>query len=121
MRSVIRERSYGSVRVFWLDRREALARFGSAASRLVREHPDVGAVYLFGSLAQDRAVPGSDADVLVLLTRSDERWMDRPLELGRWFDDVRMPVELFCYTLEEAERTPIARTARETGILLAAA
>jgi len=32
-----------------------------------------------------------------------------------------MPIELFCYTLEEADRTPIARTARETGILLAAA
>ena len=121
MRSVIRERSYGSVKVFWLDRREALARLRRAASRLVRERSDVEAVYLFGSLAQDRAVPGSDADVLVLMNRSDRRWLDRPVELGRWFDEVGMPIELFCYTIDEADRAPIARTARETGIVLAGA
>ncbi|HZD80374.1 MAG TPA: nucleotidyltransferase domain-containing protein [Actinomycetota bacterium] len=108
------------MRVFWLDRAEALQRLRAAASRLV-ERPDVRAVYLFGSLAQDRAVPGSDADVLVLLERSDRRWVDRPLEFGPWFDGVGMPVELFCYTPEEADRAPLARTARETGIALAVA
>jgi len=121
VRSVIRERSFGSVKVFWLDREEALARVRAAATRLVRDRPDVHAVYLFGSLAQGRAVPGSDADVLILSARSDRRWLDRPLGLGPWFDDVGMPIELFCYTLEEAERTPLARTALETGTLLAGA
>lgn len=119
MRSVIRERSFGSVRVFWLDRALALERLRAAASRLVGQRQDVRAVYLFGSLAQDRAVPGSDADVLVLLERSERRWLDRPLEFGPWFDEVGMPIELFCYTRDEAERTPLARTALDTGVVLA--
>lgn len=121
MRSVIQQSSYGSVKVFWLDSREAISRLRRAASRLVEDRADVGAVYLFGSLAAGRAVPGSDADVLVVLERSDRRWLDRPIEFGPWFDDVGMPIELFCFTVEEAERAPVARTALETGILLATA
>lgn len=118
---MIRERSYGSVRVFWLDRTEAVRRLRRAAARLVRERADVEAVYLFGSLAHDRAVPGSDADVLVIVKETDSRWLDRPLELGGWFEDVGMPVELFCYAAEEVDRAAIARTARDTGVVLAAA
>ncbi|MDP3775574.1 MAG: nucleotidyltransferase domain-containing protein [Gemmatimonadales bacterium] len=33
---------------------------------------EVAGVYLFGSLAEGRAVPGSDADVLVLLATGRE-------------------------------------------------
>ena len=119
MRSVIQTRSFGSAKVFWLDRDEALRRLRAAADLIVRERPEVQAVHLFGSLAEDRAVPGSDADVLILLERSDRRWIDRPLEYVGCFEDVGMPVELFCYTAEEAERTPLPARALEHGMLLA--
>lgn len=79
------------------------------------------AVYLFGSLSEDRAVPGSDADVLVVLTSSDRRWMDRPLEYAEYFEGAGMPVELFCYTVEEIERVPLARRALGSGSRLAGA
>ena len=49
----------------------------------------------FGSLAEGRAVPGSDADVLVLLSHSETRWLDRPLT---------------------AARIPLARRALERGV-----
>lgn len=119
MRSIVRTESFGSVRVFWLDREEAIRRLRDAAGRLLDAHPEVLGVYLFGSLAEDRAVPGSDADVLVMLERSDERWFDRPLRYLPTFDDVEMPVELFCYTPEEAERAPFAGRARATALTLA--
>ena len=67
MRSLVRKASYGSVTTFWLDRDEAVGRVRRAAEQLVAARPDVASVYLFGSLAQGRAVPGSDADLLVLL------------------------------------------------------
>jgi predicted nucleotidyltransferase len=107
------------VKVFWLDRAEAVERLRRSAERLLAARTDVRRVSLFGSLADDRAVPGSDADLLVLLDRSDARWIDRPLELLPFFDDVGLPIELFCYTPEEAARVPLARRALELGLPLA--
>ncbi|MBI4513122.1 MAG: nucleotidyltransferase domain-containing protein [Gemmatimonadetes bacterium] len=116
----MQKESYGSVTVFWLDRDEALRRLRDAARGLVQGRGDVVAVYLFGSLAEGRAVPGSDADVLILLSDSSRRWLDRPLEFQPYFRRCGVGVELFCYTGEEAEEVPLARRARERGIVLAA-
>jgi predicted nucleotidyltransferase len=90
-----------------------------AARLLVRRRGDIEAVYLFGSLAEGRAVPGSDADVLILLRQSAQRWVDRPLEFYRYFDGVGLPVDLLCYTVEEAQRNPFAQDALRDGICLA--
>lgn len=120
MRSLVRKASYGSVTTFWLDRDEALRRLRQAAERLIAARSDVEAVYLFGSLAEGRAVPGSDADVLVVLRQSEVRWLDRPLAFAPCFSDCGLGVELFCYTLDEVERIPLARHARARGRLLAA-
>ncbi|MDQ7850022.1 MAG: HEPN domain-containing protein [Armatimonadota bacterium] len=119
MRSVVQSRSYASVKVFWLNSGEALARLRAAAEKLLAEQGDVAAVYLFGSLSEDRAVPGSDADLLILLERSQRRLLDRAEEFSRYFSGIGMPVELFCYTREEAERIRLARAANDRGILLA--
>jgi predicted nucleotidyltransferase len=107
------------VRVFWLNKSEALARLREAARALVAEQQDAAAVYLFGSLSEDRAVPGSDADILILLEQSQRRYLDRPEEFHRYFSSIGMPIELFCYTRDEAERTPFARSAIARGMLLA--
>lgn len=119
VRSLVQKRSYGSATVFWLDREEAERRLRHAAGRLVAERPEVVAVYLFGSLATGRAVPGSDADVLVVLERSDERWVDRSVHYAGYFEGVGMAVELFCYTEGEVARVPLAQGALAGGKLLA--
>ena len=109
--SVLRSTAHGSVRVSWLDTDEALRRLRRAAEALLRRRPEVLGVYLFGSLAEGRAVPGSDADVLVLLERSDRPPTERPLDLRSHFRDAGLPVDLFCYTPEEVLSTPFAREA----------
>lgn len=86
--------------------------------------PDVVEVRLFGSLADMQAVPGSDADVLVVLeAHPQERWFDRTPEFAEAFADTDMPVEVFPYTRDELTRleaggTGLARAAR-AGMLLA--
>ncbi len=108
------------MRIFWLDSDEVLRRLRAAARRLVGDRPEVASVHLFGSLSAGRAVPGSDADVLILLERSDRRWLDRPLDYLPAFDDVGVPVELFCYTPDEVERTPLAQRALAGATILLA-
>ncbi|HEV2358048.1 MAG TPA: nucleotidyltransferase domain-containing protein [bacterium] len=115
----MRKLSYGSVKVFWLDRAEALRRLEDAAKALLAARPDVVAVYVFGSLPEGRAVPGSDADVLLLLRETSQRFIDRPLEFAPFFAQLGLPVDVFCYTADEAARNPFARRARERGIVLA--
>jgi predicted nucleotidyltransferase len=85
----------------------------------VAERPEVQAVYLFGSLATGRAVPGSDADVLVVLDHSEERWLDRAARYRHYFAGVGLAVELFCYTPEELPSVPLARRALVEGKVLA--
>ncbi|MCH1927610.1 nucleotidyltransferase domain-containing protein, partial [Shewanella sp. C31] len=61
MRSFVQKRSYGSVRVFWLDREGLLRALEGKAAQLLAAFPEVLAVVLFGSLARGEATPRSDA------------------------------------------------------------
>ncbi len=78
--SIVQKRSLGSVKVFWLDRDRLIAELRERVLRMAREKPEVLAVYLFGSLKDGRVMPGSDADILILLDDSEKRMVDRPLE-----------------------------------------
>ena len=79
------EESWNSVRVIWLDREAAREAVRKSARRLVAERPEVRKVVLFGSLARGDAVPGSDADVLII-AETDVRFIDRYLEYIDYFD-----------------------------------
>lgn len=53
--------------VFWLNRPETLERLRKAVLVLVGRYPEIEQVILFGFLARGDAVPGSDADLLIIL------------------------------------------------------
>jgi len=122
--SVYVRRSCGSSKVTYLDRARAVEQLRLLAGRLLASNPDVLEVRLFGSLARGEAIPGSDADVLVVLRHhSQPRWMDRIPEFAAAFDDTDMPVEVFPYTRAELTRleqtgSGLLRAAR-AGVLLA--
>ena len=119
-RSVIRKQSYGTVKVFWLDRSLLKSRIMQAARSLSREHEEVVQVVLFGSVASDRAVPSSDADILVVVRDSDTPFLDRSSLFRGYFSDIGVGVDLFVYTQQEvaSSRIPVAVTALRTGIEL---
>ena len=115
---LIQKRSYGSVKVFWLDRDRAIAQLKKSAEKVLSEKSEVISAILFGSMAENRATPGSDADILILLDCSKDRFMDRPRSYQGYFDGIGIPVELFCYTMQEARRIPSAKRAMDTGLIL---
>ena len=56
---------------------------------------------LFGSLQRGDAVPGSDADVLLVLSTSDLPFTDRAAAYRP--EGVGIPVDLFVYTCAELD------------------
>jgi predicted nucleotidyltransferase len=116
------DESWSSVKVTWLDREGVREAIRHAAQRLLAERPEVERVVLFGSLARGDAVPGSDADVLVVAP-SDRPWPERSDLYAEYFRQQEVGVDVFVYTPEElaamGQRPGIVRTALEEGIVLA--
>ena len=108
------------MKVFWLDRNLLKSRIRRAAKNLSREHEAVVRVVLFGSVASDRALPSSDADILVVVRDSDLPFIDRAGGFRGYFSDIGVGVDLFVYTEQEvaAGTIPLAANALRTGIEL---
>ena len=116
----MQSRSSGTVRLFWLDRAQVLARLTAAVERMASEQPEVDEVVLFGSLARGDALPGSDADLLVLLSQCDVPFQARlPRYLPR---NAGIGVDVFAYTQSEftemAARSPRWAQAIRAGSVL---
>jgi len=90
------------VRIFWLDRSQRLRDLRREARQLLRRDRRAEAVLLFGSLARGDAVPGSDADLLIILRETAlARWFDR---IAEYAEALSGPADLFPYTWPEIER-----------------
>lgn len=92
-----------------------MANLKDAVTELGTARAEVQEVVLFGSAAAGTAVPGSDADVLIIISDSPERPIDRPVSYRPFFDSIGVGADLFVVTREEMERAPAAVQARKTG------
>jgi len=108
------------VKVFWFDKKLLTNQISEAVKRLVSERPDVKKVILFGSVAEKRATPASDVDIVIIVEDSSQRFLDRPLPFSKYFQDIGLGVELFIYTQKEIaeEDIPFVRTAFKKGEIL---
>ena len=94
-------RSSTSVRVFWLDRPQVLERLRAVAERLQQNHPEIEQVILFGSVARGDAVPGSDADLLLVLKECGIPFLERGVRYR--ITDTGIDVDLVVYTRRELD------------------
>jgi predicted nucleotidyltransferase len=110
------------VRIFWLDSKQVIEELEAAVSEMKAQHPEIEQVLLFGSLARGDAVPGSDADLLVVLASADVPFLERipsytPVGLS-------VGIDVFPYTREEidrmlAEGRPFIQQILSEGLVLA--
>lgn len=120
MPSVVQKKSYGSVKVFWLDRRETIDRLRVCAQRLLDLHPEIESVGLFGSLAEGTATPGSDADLLIVLSsRPTQAFHERSNPYQPHFSELGIGVDLFCYSRDEILDNEFAANAAASARWLA--
>jgi predicted nucleotidyltransferase len=84
------------------------------------------AIYLYGSYARGEVNPGSDLDLLVVVSQSDQSFFERGAIAYRALRDVPLPLDIQVYTQSEFDARaslPVSfeRTVRTTGKLLHAA
>lgn len=98
---------------------DELTRF---ARSLVERFDEVERVILFGSMARGDAVPGSDADLLLVLRESALPFLERTVRYR--LGGLSIGVDLFPYTRQEMDRLldeghPLLRQALREGVELA--
>jgi HEPN domain-containing protein/predicted nucleotidyltransferase len=101
-RSMLQTRSFGTVEVTSVDRDALLAELGRSAERLTREAPEVVEVQVFGSFARGDHTPESDVDVLIVVSRGELPFLERPDAYRDAFEGIPLDVNLTVYTVEEA-------------------
>lgn len=84
---------------------------------------DAESIYLFGSRAEGQVKPGSDYDLLVVLTKSEQPRHRREAYSYGLLWGMTVPVDLIVLTRAEFQRqlqvkTSLAARTRENGILL---
>jgi len=91
-----------SVRIFKLDEKEVIEKLKNWAKKFSNDE-NVLAVVLFGSLSRNEATPASDADILILLKKSNERFDNR---IPRYLPDgIGLSVDVFPYTINEFKKS----------------
>lgn len=116
MPSAIRKRSYSSVSVYSLDE-TCIWEAVTVLTQALAKRPEVLAVVLFGSLAKGRMAVGSDVDLLVILSDSDQAFLERLANYQP--DSFPVDIDVFPYTLAEVQQgQPLAREALACGRVL---
>ena len=91
------------------------------ARTLGDRHSEIESIYLFGSLAREDAVPGSDADLLIVVSNSAEPFRDRSARYET--TGIGVGVDVVVYTREELDAmleagNEYARRALREGVLM---
>ena len=116
MQSFVVEESLNSVTVFWLEQDRLIAEIYKLTREIGEEDENILKIILFGSLAERRGVPGSDADILIILKRDDRPFRDRFADWQEKFS-LDFPVEIFPFTENELDN-PIAIEAIKKGLTM---
>ncbi len=91
-----------TVKVTYFDKEGVWRAVDEHVRTLAARHPGLEEAILFGSLVRGTPVPGSDVDLLLILTDSDRAFLDRiPTFLPGRFP---VGVDVFPYTRAEFER-----------------
>ena len=96
----MRGKLLNSVKVKYLQGSNILAEIHEAA-KVLKKDPNIVKIYLFGSFVREDFVPGSDADICIVMKEDHRRIIDRIPQYLNYFSNVSVPVDIFPYTIEE--------------------
>jgi predicted nucleotidyltransferase len=94
-------KSSNSVRIRYLDKPGIMKAISCLVEELSQKYPEIERISLFGSFARGEAVPGSDVDILIVLTDSDVPFKDRITKYMP--SSFPVGIDVFPYTRSEIE------------------
>ena len=97
----MQKKSSPFVKIEYLDKPAIMKAIGHLVKELSQNCPEIERISLFGSFARDEAVPGSDVDILIVLTDSNVPFKDRMTKYMP--SSFPVGVEVFPYTRSEIE------------------
>lgn len=106
------------MKVKFANKKETIEQLKTYFKKYVLSHNKVEEIILFGSYARDDYVPGSDADILLILKDSDE---DRVGRIPEYLPvDAPLPIDIIPFTRQEFENeknsNQLIRTVLKEGI-----
>jgi predicted nucleotidyltransferase len=104
------------VKVFWLDRERLLSLALAACGGLLKAHESVLRAGVFGSVATGRAVPGSDLDVLLVLSELRGPRHHAAAPFHEHFEHIAIGTEIHCATGEDLRTNPFFTAAAREAI-----
>ena len=96
-------RSLGSAKIISLDVESVREKLRKVAHNLTEQDENVLSVWLFGSLARGDALPGSDADILIVLNDSIVSLPERMVRFMDYFAGLGIGIDIFPLTKKELE------------------
>lgn len=97
----MRKLSSTTVKIFYFPEKTVWSALRTLSADMAREFPEIERIVVFGSLARDEAVPGSDVDLLIILKESSFPILERiPRYVPSHFP---VGVDVFPYTKDELE------------------
>jgi predicted nucleotidyltransferase len=102
----------------FLNREKVITKLSKLSAKACRQDKRIKRIILFGSLADGSFTGTSDADLLIVLTESSARFIDRIPVYLMHFRDAPVDIDVFPYTEEEIAHIPLARKALSQGIVL---
>jgi uncharacterized protein len=100
--SIMLKRSSPSVKITFANREQILRALESLVKTWVKKYPEIEKIILFGSYARGDYFPGSDVDVLIIITESNKRALERIPSF--YPSSFPCDIDIFPYTKKEIER-----------------
>lgn len=96
-------KSLGSAKIISLDVESVREKLKKVARNLNKQDKNVLSVWLFGSIARGDALPGSDADILIVLRDSALSLPERMTRFMDYFAGLGLDIDIFPLTEKELE------------------
>lgn len=110
MQEIVQKKSFGSVKLFWLNKENLDNALKEIAGKIGEENKNVNKIILFGSHAENRATAFSDVDILIVAGKENRKFFERGKDYFEYFSELGLSTDIFVYTEEELENTNFIRT-----------
>lgn len=96
------QRSSHSVKIKYFDKRRVSKSLNQFVKDLSQKNPEIEKIVVFGSFVRDECVPGSDIDLLIVLSKSNKDFLKRVPK----YMPMKFPVgiDVFPYTNGEIKK-----------------